>query len=370
MIGDKLINPVYKIFKGYSNRIWMSSDTGLYMLKKSEIINYANGISKVLNPRHYSEQDGIPSSVFNGGSQPSGWMHLGQQIYLPSKKGLTLFDTKSFHLNSISPSVKIEKITADNRLILERENIVLPPGVKNIIVDFSIISFKNRDKANRKFQLSGGDKNWEPSSIKGNSISYLNLPPSQYLLRITAANCDGSINYKGAAIRFRIKSPFHQTLWFYLILIFLLYIMSPFVYRWIITRKRWNTDEKSKYKDSKLTKVDSHIYLKKLRKIVETDKLYLDPNLKLENLSSRLGISRKVLSQLINEVLEENFKSFINTYRINEAKKKLTDPAEKDFVLLKIIYETGFNSKSVFNTAFKKHTGLTPSEYRKKYLTE
>ena len=61
-----------------------------------------------------------------------------------------------------------------------------------------------------------------------------------------------------------------------------------------------------------------------------------------------------------------NFFDFINQFRIDEARSILKNPEKKQFTVLEILYEVGFNSKSSFNTAFKKHTGLTPTQYRKK----
>ncbi len=74
----------------------------------------------------------------------------------------------------------------------------------------------------------------------------------------------------------------------------------------------------------------------------------------------------KLLSQAINEGLGKNFFEFINRYRIEEAKRLLTDPADKKITVLEVLYQVGFNSKSSFNTVFKKQTGLTPSEFKKK----
>jgi AraC-like DNA-binding protein len=68
---------------------------------------------------------------------------------------------------------------------------------------------------------------------------------------------------------------------------------------------------------------------------------------------------------VINERLEMNYSNFINSYRIQEAKILLFAPEKIDDSILDIAYEVGFNSKAVFNRAFKKFTGMTPSEFRK-----
>lgn len=120
-----------------------------------------------------------------------------------------------------------------------------------------------------------------------------------------------------------------------------------------------------KYEKSTLTDERSDVYLKKLLLVMETEKPYTDGDLTLAKLASKLSMSAHHLSQIINERLKQNFFDFVNTYRVEEAKRKLIDPAKKHYSLLAIAEEVGFNSKSAFNAAFKKQTNMTPSEFRK-----
>ena len=71
------------------------------------------------------------------------------------------------------------------------------------------------------------------------------------------------------------------------------------------------------------------------------------------------------LSRIINERFGASFNDFVNEYRIKEAKSALRDPGQAERTILDIMYGSGFYSKSTFNTAFKKFTGVTPSKYRK-----
>lgn len=106
--------------------------------------------------------------------------------------------------------------------------------------------------------------------------------------------------------------------------------------------------------------------LVRLRGHMETRRPWQEPDLTLEQLASQLQLRPKAMSQAINEGLGQNFFEFINTYRIGEAKRLLTNPADKKITVLEVLYQVGFNSKSSFNTIFKKQTGLTPSEFKKK----
>jgi AraC-like DNA-binding protein len=98
---------------------------------------------------------------------------------------------------------------------------------------------------------------------------------------------------------------------------------------------------------------------------MNTEKPYLDGDITLQKLAKALAISPHHLSQTINERLNQNFIDFINTYRIEEAKRMLLDPAKKHYSILAVSEEVGFNSKSAFNNAFKKQVNMAPSEFRK-----
>ncbi|WP_214607032.1 helix-turn-helix domain-containing protein [Hymenobacter arizonensis] len=91
---------------------------------------------------------------------------------------------------------------------------------------------------------------------------------------------------------------------------------------------------------------------------------YLDPELTIQDLANHLNLPVRELSLLINHHLGQHFFDFVNEYRIQKAKRLLKDDSRKNLTVLEILYAVGFNSKSSFNTSFKKHTGLTPTQYR------
>lgn len=102
-----------------------------------------------------------------------------------------------------------------------------------------------------------------------------------------------------------------------------------------------------------------------LTHLMETEKPYLDSELNLVKLADALDVSGHQLSYAINTGFGENFFYFTNKYRVQRAQELLTDPAYAHLTILAIGFESGFNSKTAFNTTFKKITGHTPSEYRK-----
>ena len=107
-----------------------------------------------------------------------------------------------------------------------------------------------------------------------------------------------------------------------------------------------------------------HFQLELLKKYMTEEKPYLDPALTVQSLAEKMNMPSRELSVLINSNTNQHFFDFVNKYRIENAMELLTNYSKKDCTILEILYQVGFNSKSSFNTAFKKHTALTPTEYR------
>ena len=121
---------------------------------------------------------------------------------------------------------------------------------------------------------------------------------------------------------------------------------------------------KGKYEGSKLTEKQLEQYVLQLTKYIEKQKPYLESNITLNQLAEVLDISPKVISQVINSGFSYNFFDFINKYRIDYAVNLLNTRGDM-LTIQEIMYDSGFSSKSSFNTAFKKFVGLTPTTYKK-----
>jgi AraC-like DNA-binding protein len=101
-----------------------------------------------------------------------------------------------------------------------------------------------------------------------------------------------------------------------------------------------------------------------LKKYMANEEPYLDPSLTIQQLSNQINMPVRDLSILINHHMNQHFFDFVNEYRIQKAMGILKNKAKNHLTILEILYEVGFNSKSSFNTSFKKHTELTPTAYR------
>lgn len=122
--------------------------------------------------------------------------------------------------------------------------------------------------------------------------------------------------------------------------------------------------EREKYAGSNLSKADITIYTNRVGNHMKENERFLDSELSINDLSTELDIPSKMLSQVINEGYNCNFFDFVNKFRVEAAKSMFENQADEKLTIQEVMYNSGFNSKSSFNTAFKKFTSLTPTQFK------
>jgi AraC-like DNA-binding protein len=121
---------------------------------------------------------------------------------------------------------------------------------------------------------------------------------------------------------------------------------------------------KEKYKQSTLAEDVKTVYISDLYRHMEIERPFLNPELTVQDLSKQLNIPRHHLTEILNNDIGKNFFNFINEYRVNEVKKRLLDSKYSHLTIVAIAFDSGFNSKSTFNSIFKQYTDMTPTKWR------
>ena len=119
-----------------------------------------------------------------------------------------------------------------------------------------------------------------------------------------------------------------------------------------------------KYRQSVLDDTGVREVMDRLKLLMDTEKPYLDPSLNMAQLSDHLGVSSREISQVINQVESLNYSQFISRYRVKEVQRLLREGKHQHLKIAAIAFKCGFNSISSFNSAFKKHTGITAQSYK------
>lgn len=122
---------------------------------------------------------------------------------------------------------------------------------------------------------------------------------------------------------------------------------------------------RQKYAQTNLNLENAEKHFLTLERYMQTSKPFLQPELNLKTLAASLGLSENQLSQVINQIGKCRFLDYVNSYRVEEAKLRISSGQYEHQTLLAIAYDVGFSNKNSFNKYFKKNTGFTPSQYKK-----
>lgn len=153
----------------------------------------------------------------------------------------------------------------------------------------------------------------------------------------------------------------------YLLLAFL-YTLSFFFMRqddvFIQSKNFEDIIKKEKYSKSGLSEDRIEQLAKNLLEYMEKEKPYLNSDLVISDLANGIGVSTNHLSQIINTHFNKNFFMFVNDYRVTAVMERMKDSKYDEYPVIRIAYDCGFNSKSSFNSIFRKATGMTPAQFR------
>ena len=278
------------------------------------------------------------------------------------------------------------RIMLDGKMKLDRLTVILfVPGILAIL--YFIPFFMKSPGAKL---ASVGFLNISNPLIRGIYLFIMYFPAPYILICMTLAVIYGRgvLSKKGISMILHKKILIAYTLLWITVIITIYYailtknslliktmlftINSIFILFYYLTRKyndffllMQKDVSETKYKRTMLKGLNKNAVIERLEGLMTLENLYLDDSLSLKSLSDILNIKSYQLSEILNNDLNANFNSFINTYRVNAAKKMLLD--NERMGIIHIAYQCGFNSKNVFNTAFLKFEGMTPTEYREKF---
>ena len=151
-------------------------------------------------------------------------------------------------------------------------------------------------------------------------------------------------------------------------------IKQPYLFKVVPEEKedfnesREGNEQKEKYKNSNLSEEQKEEYIEHIYSFMQTERPFLNAELTVQDLSKQLNISRHHLTEILNNDIGKNFFTFVNEYRVEEVKRRLLDERFEHLTIVAIAFESGFNSKSTFNSIFKQNTGSTPSQWKAEAL--
>ena len=366
-------NSLYQFFEDREGNFWLMSNSGILRVSKSQLNRFAAGETDNINCISYGTADGMKSAEFHNEFSRHSALKAGA-LWFITKKGISILDPEKIRINKEPPPVVLEAVFFDQQSI-PRHPDAGPhtcKGIKDFTFHFTAPSFLSPGKIKFKYYLEGYDNDWKfPAPGSERKAVYQNLAPGTYTFNVTACNAAGVWNPQGASFTFTLEPFFYQTLLFKIGMLLLLALLSTagfYLYRFYKKRsleRKAKEKEKEKYKSSSLNPLFVEEKTKQLKHLMEEDRLYREENISLQSLAEQLSLSSHQLSQILNETLKQSFSDFINSYRIAEVRKIFSNPKGAEKKNSTVAQEVGFNSLTAFYKAFKKYTGMTPSQFKK-----
>jgi ligand-binding sensor domain-containing protein/AraC-like DNA-binding protein len=368
---------IYQMLVDDAGDLWITADSGILRVNKMELNRFAAGETHAIHCVTYGISDGMKSNQFyNFFSRHSVLESVDHEFWFATHLGITVVNPAAVRINKLPPPVVIEAMDIIRPRGLGDITVQLPVQQEQVFFGeagiwqfhFTAPSFLCPEKMRFKYKLEGPDNldgKWQSLQPAGpRTVRYRNLHAGSYTFRVKSRSNNGVRSQTEATFRFSVKLRYYQTLLFKGLIAFA--ILLPMVggiywYR----RRSLKRAERNKYKHSHLNRLYVDECLKKLEHLMREEKAYRDEHLSLQTLAEELDILPRYLSQIINERLGMNFSDFVNGYRVEEAMTLLADPARGEKKILAIAFDVGFNTKAAFNIAFKKHTGMTPSQFKK-----
>lgn len=255
--------------------------------------------------------------------------------------------------------VRVSDVLVNGRSIISAEtkwgggnNISIKTDEKIERIDINLYSSHHRSlyKGRFYYRISNVDSLWKFTRLP--IISVNEIVGSNIKIEIKGEGEDSEIIYIEV---FRSNNLMYVVFSLFMFVI-LMVLISVF-------RKR----KISKYSSSELSENEVALVKSKLLEVMEVDRVYLNKELSVSELSEMIGISGAKLSQILNEHMNTNFYTFVNRYRVEEFKKQVRENYNENITLVALSEECGFSSKSSFYRAFKAETGVTPAQYVKSF---
>jgi ligand-binding sensor domain-containing protein len=200
---------------------WVSTDHGIYSVKKNDLNRYADGETVFLNTHRYGKENGLKNSECTGGFQPAGMKDKTGKIWFPTLAGVAIVDPKTVLKNSYIPELKVETIIVDETKYFKKDSLEIPRNLKKIEFHFTAPFFTESKNILFQYKLDGKDQEWSDPT-RSRVASYLGLSPGRYKFHVRIY---GSVNVnmnKEVAVSFNIPFPFWKTPPFYVAVVVLL----------------------------------------------------------------------------------------------------------------------------------------------------
>ena len=195
--------------------VWLGMPCGLARVAKSDRAAWIADPRHALNPTFFDSSDGARMPALASAFGPRVTRSLDGKLWFLTDTTVSVVDPGHLAFNKLPPPVHIEQIVADRKMyeVSSNGNLHLPARTRDLEIDYTALSFTDRERSRFRYKLEGRDPDWVDAGSRCQAF-YNDLPPRSYRFRVIACNNDGVWNETGASIEFSVAPAYYQTTWF------------------------------------------------------------------------------------------------------------------------------------------------------------
>jgi PAS domain S-box-containing protein len=205
---------IWDILEDAKGNLWMSSNRGIFRTSRVQLNEVAAGKIQKVSCISYGTSDGLNSSEFNGGPQPSAWKTREGLLLFSSIHGMVSVDPNHLETNPTPPPVVIERVRINGHNTALAGPVAVPAENGELEFHYAALTYLAPEEVRFKYRLEGFDRAWVDAGWRHVAF-YTNIPPGKYRFRVIASNNDGVWNDTGASLNLTLRPRFYQTSLFY-----------------------------------------------------------------------------------------------------------------------------------------------------------
>ena len=228
-------NVVHWLMEDGGSSYWLYTACGLLRIARSELDAWTADPKRKIQSTIFDSADGIPLRGMLLPWRPHVTKSPDGRIWFGNVNSVSVIDPSHIGVNTLSPPVHIEQITADGKTYKATSGLRLPPLVRTLVIDYTALSLAAPERVRFRYNLEGQDSDWSEITTD-RKVQYSNLAPRNYRFRVIACNNSGIWNDKGDVLDFIVAPAYYQTGWFRALLAGVLLVVLGALYRYRLHR--------------------------------------------------------------------------------------------------------------------------------------
>jgi signal transduction histidine kinase/ligand-binding sensor domain-containing protein/CheY-like chemotaxis protein len=209
-----ITSEVEQVLVDAQGSVWIGDDQGIARVSRSDLEAFAAGRSKQVTLQWFGSTDGLTSLECSNSTHPLCLRGRDGRLWFATTEGLATVDPARWPMSPEAPRVYIENVRVMGRPVALRDGMKLPPGSRELEIQYSALSLSDSGKVRFRYQLEGVDSEWVDAETR-RSANYNGLGPGRFRFRVTACSSAGRWNEAGAALAFSVEPYWYQAWWFY-----------------------------------------------------------------------------------------------------------------------------------------------------------